>query len=40
MFVGTDITVAVLRRANGNYKGLEKYTLHELMQAAIDGANR
>ena len=38
-FVGTNITNTVLRFANGNYKGLNKYTLHELMQAAIDGAN-
>jgi hypothetical protein len=26
-FVGTEITDAVLRRADGNYKGLDKYTL-------------
>jgi hypothetical protein len=39
-FVGTDITDAVLRRANGDYTGLNKYTLQELLQAAIDGADR
>ena len=38
-FVGTNITNAVLRHADSNYKGLNEYTLHELMQAAIDGAN-
>ena len=30
----------MLQRADGNYKGLNEYTLHELMQTAIDGANR
>ena len=39
-FVGTDITNAVLRCADGDYKGLEKYTLHDLLQAAMDGADR
>jgi len=39
-FVGTDITDTVLHRADGDYKGLDEYTLHELMQAAIDGADR
>ena len=38
-FVGTDITDMVIRRANGNYKGLDKYTLQELLQTAIDGAD-
>ena len=39
-FVGTDVTDAVLQRANGDYKGLDKYTLAELLQSAINGANR
>ena len=38
-FVGTDITYAVLGRANGDYKGLEEYTLQDLLQAAINGAD-
>ncbi len=39
-FVGTEITDTVLRRANGDYKDLDEYTLQELLQAAINGANR
>jgi hypothetical protein len=39
-FVGTNITDVVLRQANGDYKGLNEYTLQELLQAAIDGADR
>ena len=39
-FFGTNIADAVLQRANGDYKGLNKYTLQELLQAAIDGADR
>ena len=39
-FLGTDITNMVLRQADGNYKSLDKYTLQELLQAAIDGADR
>ena len=39
-FVGTDITDAVLQWADGDYKGLNKYTLQELLQAAIDRADR
>ena len=39
-FVGTYITDKVLRCADGNCKGLDKYTLHELMQAAINRADR
>ena len=38
-FVGTDITDAVLQRIGGNYKGLDEYTLQEILQAAIDGAD-
>jgi hypothetical protein len=39
-FVGTDITDTILRRADGDFKGLDKYTLHELLKAAVDGADR
>ena len=39
-FIDTNITDMVLRRANGNYKSLDKYTLQELLQAVIDGADR
>ena len=35
-FVSINITDAVLRLADGDYKGLDKYTLQELLQAAID----
>ena len=34
-FVGTDITDEVLRRANSNYKGIDEYTLQELIQAPL-----
>jgi hypothetical protein len=39
-FVSTDITDSVLQRADGDYKGLNEYTLQELLQAAIDSADR
>jgi len=39
-FVGSNTTNTVLRQADGDYKGLDKYTLQELLQAAIDGADR
>jgi hypothetical protein len=39
-FVGPDITNTILRQANGDFKGLDKYTLHELLKAAVDGADR
>ena len=39
-FVSTDTTHTVLQRAGSDYKYLNKYTLQELMQAAIDGADR
>ena len=38
-FVGTNITDTVLRLADGDYKGLDKYTLHKIIQAAINRAN-
>jgi hypothetical protein len=36
-FVGTDITDTILRQANGDFKGLDKYTLYELLKAAVNG---
>ena len=30
----------MLRRANGEYKGLDEYMLHELIQATINDAAR
>ena len=39
-FVGTNITDAILQQADGDYKGLDEYTIQELLQAAIEGANR
>jgi hypothetical protein len=39
-FVGTNITDTILRRADGDFKGLDKYTLHELLKAAVNGADR
>jgi hypothetical protein len=30
-FVSTDITNTILHRADGDFKGLDKYTLHELL---------
>ncbi len=39
--VGSDITDAVLRTANGsNHKSIDDYTLFAVMAAAIDGADR
>jgi hypothetical protein len=40
MFVGTDITETILRQADGDFKGMDEYTLHELLKAAVDGADR
>jgi hypothetical protein len=40
MFVGTNITDTILHQADGDFKGLDKYTLHELLKAAVDGADR
>ncbi len=39
-FVGTDITNTILRQADGDFKGLYKHTLHELLKAAVNGADR
>ena len=39
--VGSDITDAILRTADGSdHKGVDEYTLFEVMQVAIDGADR
>ncbi len=39
--VGSDITNAVLRTANGsNHKSIDNYTLFAVMAAAIDGTNQ
>jgi hypothetical protein len=39
--VGSDITNAVLKKANGsNHKSIDNYMLFAVMAAAIDGANR
>jgi hypothetical protein len=38
--VGMDITDSVVCRANREYKYLDEYTLHELIHATIDRANR
>jgi hypothetical protein len=39
-FFGTDITDTILCQADGDIKGLDKYTLHELLKAAVNGADR
>jgi hypothetical protein len=39
--VGTDITDAILRTANGSdHKSIDDFTLYDVMKVAIDGANR
>ncbi len=38
--VGTEITDSVLPHINGEYKSLDEYTLHELIHAIIDKADR
>jgi hypothetical protein len=38
--VGTNITDSVLRTSDGDFKSMDKYTLHEVMQAAIKNADR
>ncbi len=39
--VGSDITNAILRTANGsNHKSIDEFTLYKLMKVAIDGADR
>ncbi len=39
-FVGTDITDTILRQADGDFKGLDEYTLHELLKTAVNRADR
>jgi hypothetical protein len=39
-FVGTNITVTILHQADGDFNGLDEYTLHELLKAAVNGADR
>ena len=39
--VGSDITDAILRTANGsNHKSIEDFTLYDVMKVAIDGADQ
>ena len=39
--VGTDITDAILRTADGSdFKSIDDYTLHDVMKVAIEGADR
>ena len=39
--VGSDITDAILRFANGtDFKGIDKYALADLFEAAMEGADR
>ncbi len=39
--VGSDITNAILRTANGsNHKSIDDFTLYNVMKVAINGANR
>ena len=38
--VGTDITDAILRTADGsNHKSIDDFTLYEVMKVVIDGAD-
>ncbi len=38
--VGTNITNSMLRTSDGNFKSVEEYTVHEVMQAAYENADR
>jgi hypothetical protein len=38
--VGTNITNSVLRTSDGNFKRVDEYTVHEVMQAAYENADR
>jgi len=39
--VGSDITDAILRRADGSdHKNIDDFTLYKVMKVAIDGADR
>jgi hypothetical protein len=37
--VGTNITNIVLRTSDGNFKSVDKYTVHKVMQAAYENAD-
>jgi hypothetical protein len=39
-FVGNNITDTILCQADGDFKGLDKYTLLELLKASVDRADR
>jgi hypothetical protein len=38
--VGTNITNSVLRTSDGNFKSVDKYTVHEVVQAVYENADR
>jgi hypothetical protein len=38
--VGTNITDSVLHTSDGNFKSVDEYTVHEVMQAAYENADR
>ena len=38
--VGTNITNSVLRTSNGDFKSVDDYTLHKVLQAAFENADR
>jgi len=37
--VGTDITDSVLQTSNGDFKSVDNYTVHKVLQAAFENAN-
>ncbi len=37
--VGTHITDSVLRTGDGDYKGVDEYTVYDVMQAAFENAD-
>ena len=38
--VGTNITDSMLHTSDGNFKSVDKYTVHKVMQAAYENADR
>jgi hypothetical protein len=38
-FVGTNITDSMLRTSDGDFKSVDKYTVHKVMQAAYENAD-
>jgi hypothetical protein len=38
--VGTNITDSVLRTSDGDFKSVDEYTVHKVMQAAYENADR